>query len=225
MSKPSRDDLVKHSRLCLQLSRYDDASDCIKKVVKMIRFLNYEELTLLDEILVAKIADLLKTLRSMENLSEDNLINELRAKIKAEINGLVDENIKLLDSDVLHRSINVKDVVYIRSFKAFQYDIKIDLNCGENTNEDIMKARKFHEEAMSTAKKILKASHSLTICHAKRFSEFCKNQDGVKKALSIAQKAYDEGISNMQCVDNSLHEEAFVELNQLRGCIENWSVN
>ena len=47
MSEPNRHELIDLAKLCLKLSRYNDALECMKNVSKMGTALNYEERQLL----------------------------------------------------------------------------------------------------------------------------------------------------------------------------------
>jgi len=225
MSENSRSELIDHAKLCYEIKRSEYTVDCLKKVIKMGKPLNYEERQLLFRALCNKPKSLIKTWVSLRSHAEKSILaNNLREKIRQEIVVCFDNSIKVLDDDLIKNDENVDAIVDYKSNKAAQYHSKMAFMHERNMEDEIRKTKELFEEALTIARSSLKASHPVRIWSALEFSYFYENICGsVEDALSVARPAYNKGISSLSDLDNFLHEEALKLLENLRAHIKELS--
>merc|ERR1712096_419260 len=121
MSENNRSELINHAKLCYKLKRWEDAVDCLKKVIKMGISLNYEERLLLFNAFCFK-NNLLDTWESLENHSEDNNhVKNLKEKLENEMSVHSANFVRFLDNHFLKKDKNIDAIVDYKCAKASQH--------------------------------------------------------------------------------------------------------
>ena len=222
MSENNRSELINHAKLCYELKRWEDTVDCLKKVIEMGETLNYEERELLFYAFCKKPESSIETWKSLQNHSKDNiLVKHLIEKVEQELIVHCDNAIKFLDDDLIKNDKNVNAIVHYKTNKAGFCHHKIPFMYGKNRDDEIRKCKELLEGAMTIARESLKASHPVRIWTALQLSNFQRNIcKCVEEARVVARQAYNEAISGLSDLDNSLHEEATNYLKVLRAYIE-----
>ena len=143
MSENNRSELIDHAKLCYELKRWEDTVDCMKKVIKMGKPLNYEERKLLFNAFTLKTDTLSDTLASFRSHSQGNiLVKNLTEKVAQEIIIHCDNAIEVLDDDLIKNDENVESIAHYKCGKVSQHYYKVLFMSDENKDIEVKKTHK-----------------------------------------------------------------------------------
>jgi len=238
-----REELIQQAKLAEHSERYDDMVEAMKQVTVMGYPLTEEERNLLSvayKNVVGARRSAWRVVSSTEQKAKDSdhqrMCEEYRKKIECELNEKCNEVLELLENYLLKvdpekdqkENDNAKDEA-----EVFYYKMKGDyyrylVEVASSADDVRSKTEKFSEEAYEKASKVaaekLPPTHPIRLGLALNFSVFFYEiKNNPEKACSLAKKAFDEAIAELDQLKEESYKDSTLIMQLLRDNLTLWT--
>lgn len=207
----TREDLVYLSKIADSIERYDDVFEFMKKVVLTGKELSVEErniLSLAKTISIESRRNSWTVLTSIEKKEEAenskylNLVRDYKKKVVSELTNISNEIIYLIDDHLIKSSENPETKVFFLKMKADHSRKIIEWATEETHQKALENAASAYKLAFEFASQELETTHLTRLGLSLNYSMFLYEVlNDPKKACSLAKKAFDDAIAELENVD------------------------
>ena len=236
ISHLSKEELLLLSRLAEQCERYDEMMDYVRHFISKCtsEFTDDERniLSVAFKNVVGNRRTAWRVLSSIESKEgrRGNEENKGRAaaykeKVEAELRSFCREILRIIDSDLLPKVSSDEGRVFFIKMKGDYYRYICEFAQGQYKDESSKSAQENYQQALNVAEGALDSTHPSRIGLALNYSVFNYEILGQHSAaIAIAQKAFDEGIANLEnLTDEQAYKESTMILQLIRDNISLWT--
>lgn len=232
----SKEEILLLCRMAEQCERYDEMIDFVRHYISKCsgEFSDDERniLSVAFKNLVGVRRTAWRVLNSIETKESrrSNADNQARAasykdKVEGELRSFCREILRLIDSELMPKTASNEGKVFFVKMKADYYRYICEFAQGQYKEESLKSAQECYQQALDIAEGCLDSTHPSRIGLALNYSVFnyeILNQHA--DAIKIAQKAFDEGIANLEnLTDEQAYKESTMILQLLRDNISLWN--
>ncbi|OMJ76102.1 hypothetical protein SteCoe_24605 [Stentor coeruleus] len=236
LSSLSKDELILLSKMAEQSERYEEMIDYVKHFIsKATSEMTVEERNILSvafKKVVGKRRTSWRVLKSIEQKESrrGNEENKTRAanykeKVEAELRSYCGEILRIIDNELIPKSTSEESKVFFIKMKGDYYRYICEFAQGQYRDESSKNAQEAYQQALNLAETGFDSTHPSRIGLALNYSVFnyeILNQQA--DAIKIAQKAFDEGIQNLEnLTDEHAYKESTMILQLIRDNISLWT--
>ena len=234
----SKDELILLSKMSEQSERYEEMVEFVRRFVsKVSSELTVEERNILSvayKNVVGNRRTAWRVLNSIEQKEarRGNEENKSRAsaykeKVEAELRSYCREILRVIDNDLVPQTASDEGKVFLIKMKGDYYRYICEFAQGQYKDESAKNAQESYQAALTLAEGSLDSTHPSRIGLALNYSvfnyEILNQQD---EAIKIAQKAFDEGIANLEnLTDEQAYKESTMILQLIRDNISLWTTD
>ena len=236
ISHLSKEELLLLSRLAEQCERYDEMMDYVRHFISKCtsEFTDDERniLSVAFKNVVGNRRTAWRVLSSIESKEgrRGNEENKARAaaykeKVEGELRSFCREILRIIDSDLLAKVSSDEGKVFFIKMKGDYYRYICEFAQGQYKDESSKSAQENYQQALNVAEGALDSTHPSRIGLALNYSVFNYEILGQHSAaIAIAQKAFDEGIANLEnLTDEQAYKESTMILQLIRDNISLWT--
>jgi len=233
LSKP---ELLLLSRMAEQCERYDEMIDYVRHFIgKCTSEFTEDERNILSvafKNVVGNRRTAWRVLHSIESKEAKRSHEENKAravaykeKVEAELRSFCREILRIIDHDLLPKVSSDEGRVFFIKMKGDYHRYICEFAQGQYKDESSKSAQEFYQQALTIAEQTLDSTHPSRIGLALNYSVFNYEILGQHSAaISIAQKAFDDGIANLENVtDEQAYKESTMILQLIRDNISLWT--
>ena len=232
----SKEELLLLSRMAEQCERYDEMIDFVRHFISKCssEFTDDERniLSVAFKNVVGNRRTAWRVLNSIETKESrrGNEENKSRAaaykeKVEGELRSFCREILRIIDNDLLPKTSSDEGRVFFIKMKGDYYRYICEFAQGGYRDESSKSAQESYQQALNLAESGLDSTHPSRIGLALNYSVFnyeILNQHS--EAIKIAQKAFDEGIQNLEnLTDEQAYKESTMILQLIRDNISLWT--
>ncbi|EPY31704.1 tyrosine 3-monooxygenase/tryptophan 5-monooxygenase activation protein [Strigomonas culicis] len=204
---------------------------CMRKVVKLNNELDTDERNLLSVAFKNVISPrrnawrVITTIESRESAKESSenlpLITNLRKEFEAEMSGVCDELISLLDTYLIPAVQSGEPKVFYLKLKGDYHRYQAEIVPGEGHKQAALDA---YQKATDVANSSLAPTHPIRLGLALNFSVFYYEiMKEHEKGFQLARQAYDEAVTELESLDDEAYKESNVIVRLLRDNLSLWT--
>lgn len=232
----SKEELILLSKMAEQSERYEEMVEFVRKFIsKITSEPTVEERNILSvayKNVVGNRRTAWRVLNSIEQKESrrGNEENKTRAsvykeKVEAELRSYCREILRVIDSDLVPNTESDEGKVFFIKMKGDYFRYICEFAQGQYKDESAKSAQESYHAALTLAEGGLDATHPSRIGLALNFSVFNYEILGLQaEAIKIAQKAFDEGIANLEnLTDEQAYKESTMILQLIRDNISLWT--
>ncbi|OMJ93527.1 hypothetical protein SteCoe_3505 [Stentor coeruleus] len=232
----SKEELLLLSRMAEQCERYDEMIDFVRHFIsKCTSEFTDEERNILSVAFKNVVGNRRTAWRVLNSIEQKesrrgNEENKSRAanykeKVEAELRSFCREILRIIDNDLLTKTTSDEGKVFFIKMKGDYYRYICEFAQGQYKDESSKNAQESYQQALNVAEGSLDSTHPSRIGLALNYSVFnyeILNQHA--EAIKIAQKAFDEGIQNLEnLTDEQAYKESTMILQLIRDNISLWT--
>jgi 14-3-3 protein epsilon len=148
-----------------------------------------------------------------------------REKVEGELRSYCREILRIIDNDLLTKVSSDEGKVFFIKMKGDYHRYICEFAQGQYKDESSKSAQEFYQQALTLAEGSLDSTHPTRIGLALNFSVFNYEILGQHaSAIAIAQKAFDDGIANLEnLTDEQAYKESTMILQLIRDNISLWN--
>ena len=236
LSSLSKDELILLSKMAEQSERYEEMIEFVREFIsKVSSELTVEERNILSVAFKNVVGNRRTAWRVLNSIEQKesrrgNEENKTRAstykeKIEAELRSYCREILRVIDNDLIPNTSSNEGKVFFIKMKGDYYRYICEFAQGQYRDESAKNAQESYQAALTLAEESLDSTHPSRIGLALNYSVFnyeILNQQA--EAIKIAQKAFDEGIQNLEnLTDEHAYKESTMILQLLRDNISLWT--
>ncbi|CAK7327671.1 unnamed protein product [Dovyalis caffra] len=233
-SSKDRENFVYVAKLAEQAERYDEMVDAMKKVAKLDVELTVEERNLLSvgykNVIGARRASwrILSSIEQKEESkgNETNVkrIKEYRQKVEAELTGICNDIMAVIDEHLIPSSTAGESTVFYHKMKGDYYRYLAEFKSGNERKEAADQSLKAYETATTTAASDLSPTHPIRLGLALNFSVFYYEiMNSPERACHLAKQAFDEAISELDTLSEESYKDSTLIMQLLRDNLTLWT--
>jgi len=230
----SREKDVYFAKLAEQAERYDEMASYMESVGKSPDELSVEERNLLSVAYKNAVGSrraawrIISSVKDKEtskgNTAQADLAKEFCSKVEAELQGICDTILKLLDDNLISKSTSGESKVFYQKMKADYYRYIAEFSIDEARDKAAENAKLAYEEAQKVATKDLVVTHPIRLGLALNFSVFqyevLQNQD---EACKMARTAFEDAIAELDNVQEDSYKDSTLIMQLLRDNLTLWT--
>jgi 14-3-3 protein epsilon len=236
LSELSKEELLLLSRMAEQCERYDEMIEFVRHFIsKTTAELPEDERNILSVAFKNVVGNRRTAWRILNSIEQKesrrgNEENKARAstykeKVETELRSFCREILRVIDNDLIPKTVSDEGKVFFIKMKGDYYRYTCEFAQGQYRDESSKSAQEFYQQALTLAEGTLDTTHPSRIGLALNYSVFnyeILNQH--EEAIKIAQKAFDEGIQNLEnLTDEQAYKESTMILQLLRDNISLWT--
>jgi 14-3-3 protein epsilon len=236
LSGLSKDELILLSKMAEQSERYEEMVDYVKHFIsKATSEMTVEERNILSVAFKNVVGNRRTSWRVLNSIEQKesrrgNEENKTRAanykeKVEAELRSYCREILRIIDNELIPKSTSEEGKVFFIKMKGDYYRYICEFAQGQYRDESSKNAQEAYQQALNLAEAGLDSTHPSRIGLALNYSVFnyeILNQQA--DAIKIAQKAFDEGIQNLEnLTDEHAYKESTMILQLIRDNISLWT--
>ena len=236
LSNLSKEELIIMARMAEQCERYEEMIEFVRHFISKISSeLSEDERNILSVAFKNTVGNRRTAWRVLNSIEQKearrgNEENKSRAaaykeKVEAELRSYCREVLRVIDNDLIPKSSSNESKVFLVKMKGDYYRYICEFAQGQYKDESSKNAQECYKEALTIAEAELDSTHPTRIGLALNFSVFnyeILNQHA--DAIKIAQKAFDEGIQNLEnLTDENAYKESTMILQLIRDNISLWT--
>ena len=236
LSSLSKDELILLSKMAEQSERYEEMIEFVREFIsKVSSELTVEERNILSVAFKNVVGNRRTAWRVLNSIEQKesrrgNEENKTRAstykeKIEAELRSYCREILRVIDNDLIPNTSSNEGKVFFIKMKGDYYRYICEFAQGQYRDESAKNAQESYQAALTLAEESLDSTHPSRIGLALNYSVFnyeILNQQA--EAIKIAQKAFDEGIANLENLsDEQAYKESTMILQLIRDNISLWN--
>lgn len=236
LSSLSKDELILLSKMAEQSERYEEMIDFVRHFIsKVTSELTVEERNILSVAFKNVVGNRRTAWRVLNSIEQKearrgNEENKARAanykeKVEAELRSFCREILRVIDNDLIPKTTSDEGKVFFIKMKGDYYRYICEFAQGQYKDENSKSAQEAYQQALTLAESSLDSTHPSRIGLALNYSVFnyeILNQQA--DAIKIAQKAFDEGIANLEnLTDEQAYKESTMILQLIRDNISLWT--
>ena len=232
----SKDELILLSKMSEQCERYEEMIDFVRHFIsKVSGELSVEERNILSVAFKNVVGNRRTAWRVLSSIEQKesrrgNEANMTRAqsykeKVEGELRSFCREILRVIDNDLIPKTASDEGKVFFIKMKGDYYRYICEFAQGQYKDESSKNAQEAYHQALTLAESSLDATHPSRIGLALNFSVFNYEILGLHSdAIKIAQKAFDEGIANLEnLTDEQAYKESTMILQLIRDNISLWT--
>ena len=236
LSSLTKDELILLSKMAEQSERYEEMIDFVRHFIsKVTSELTVEERNILSVAFKNVVGNRRTAWRVLNSIEQKearrgNEENKARAanykeKVEAELRSFCREILRVIDNDLIPKTTSDEGKVFFIKMKGDYYRYICEFAQGQYKDENSKSAQEAYQQALTLAEGSLDSTHPSRIGLALNYSVFnyeILNQQA--DAIKIAQKAFDEGIANLEnLTDEQAYKESTMILQLIRDNISLWT--
>ena len=236
LSHLSKDELILLSKMAEQTERYEEMIEFVRHFINIATGeLTVEERNILSvafKNVVGNRRTAWRVLNSIEqkesrrgNEENKSRASSYKEKVEAELRSFCREILRVIDNDLIPKTESDEGKVFFIKMKGDYYRYICEFAQGQYKDESSKSAQVAYQEALNLAETGLDSTHPSRIGLALNYSVFnyeILNQQS--EAIKIAQKAFDEGIANLEnLTDEQAYKESTMILQLIRDNISLWT--
>jgi 14-3-3 protein epsilon len=236
VSSLSREELLLLSRMAEQTERYEEMIEFVRLFIsKAESEFSEDERNILSVAFKNVVGNRRTAWRVLSSIEQKesrrgNEENKSRAsaykeKVEAELRSYCREILRVIDNNLIPKTASNEGKVFMIKMKGDYYRYICEFATGQYKEESSKNAQESYQEALTLAEGTLDSTHPSRIGLALNYSVFnyeILNQH--TEAIKIAQKAFDEGIQNLEnLTDEHAYKESTMILQLLRDNISLWT--
>ena len=148
-------------------------------------------------------------------------------RVETELRTYCEDILRLIDSHLLVNATSNEGKIFLTKMKGDYYRYICEFAQGDYLELSSNNAKKYYQEAFTMAETTLDATHPSRVGLALNFSVlFYEIFNDHEEAIRVAQKAFEEGIQNLENVtDEQNYKESTMILQLLRDNISLWTAD
>ena len=236
LSNLSKDELLLLSRMAEQSERYEEMIEFVRHfITKCDSELTEDERNILSVAFKNVVGNRRTAWRVLNSIEQkegrrNNEENKSRAsvykeKVETELRSFCREILRVIDNDLIPKAASNEGKVFMIKMKGDYYRYICEFAQGQYRDESSKNAQECYQQSLTLAEETLDTTHPTRIGLALNYSVFnyeILNQHS--EAIKIAQKAFDEGIQNLEnLTDEHAYKESTMILQLLRDNISLWT--
>lgn len=236
LSGLSKEELLLLSRMAEQTERYEEMIEFVRHFIsKCDSELAEDERNILSVAFKNVVGNRRTAWRVLNSIEQKesrrgNEENKTRAsaykeKVEGELRSFCREILRVIDTDLIPKAASDEGKIFMIKMKGDYYRYICEFAQGQYKEESSKNASECYQQALTLAESALETTHPTRIGLALNFSVFnyeILSQHG--EAIKIAQKAFDEGIANLEnLTDEQAYKESTMILQLLRDNISLWN--
>ena len=232
----SKQELLLLSRMAEQSERYDEMMDLVRHFIsKCSSEFTEDERNIISvafKNVVGNRRTAWRVLHSIESKegkrgNEENKARAVsyREKVEGELRSFCREILRIIDNDLLTKITSDEGKVFFIKMKGDYYRYICEFAQGQYKEESSKSAQENYQQALNIAEQALDSTHPSRIGLALNYSVFNYEILGQHaSAIAIAQKAFDDGIANLEnLTDEQAYKESTMILQLIRDNISLWT--
>ena len=232
----SKQELLLLSRMAEQSERYDEMMDLVRHFIsKCSTEFTEDERNIISvafKNVVGNRRTAWRVLHSIESKegkrgNEENKARAVayREKVEGELRSFCREILRIIDNDLLTKITSDEGKVFFIKMKGDYYRYICEFAQGQYKDESSKSAQENYQQALNIAEQSLDSTHPSRIGLALNYSVFNYEILGQHaSAIAIAQKAFDDGIANLENLTNEqAYKESTMILQLIRDNISLWT--
>ena len=232
----SKEELLLLSRMAEQCERYEEMLEFVRQFIsRSSAELSDDERNILSvafKNVVGTRRTAWRVLNSIEGKEGHRGNAEHRAqaatykeKVEAELRSYCREILRIIDSELIPKTESNEGKVFFIKMKGDYYRYICEFALGQYKDESSKNAQECYQQALNIAEESLDSTHPSRIGLALNYSVFNYEILGQHEdAIKIAQKAFDQGIENLEnLTDEQAYKESTMILQLLRDNISLWN--
>ena len=232
----SKEELLLLSRMAEQCERYEEMLEFVRLFIsKSSSELSDDERNILSvafKNVVGNRRTAWRVLNSIESKEGHRGNADHRAsaaaykeKVEAELRSYCREILRIIDSELIPKTVSNEGKVFFIKMKGDYYRYICEFAQGQYKDESSKNAQECYQQALNIAEESLDSTHPSRIGLALNYSVFNYEILGQHEdAIKIAQKAFDQGIENLEnLTDEQAYKESTMILQLLRDNISLWN--
>ena len=232
----SKQELLLLSRMAEQSERYDEMMDLVRHFIsKCSSEFTEDERNIISvafKNVVGNRRTAWRVLHSIESKegkrgNEENKARAVayREKVEGELRSFCREILRIIDNDLLTKISSDEGKVFFIKMKGDYYRYICEFAQGQYKDESSKNAQENYQQALNIAEQALDSTHPSRIGLALNYSVFNYEILGQHaSAIAIAQKAFDDGIANLENLTNEqAYKESTMILQLIRDNISLWT--
>jgi len=230
----TRDDFVYLAKLAEQAERYDEMVEAMKHVAKLGGDQNIEERNLLSvaykNVIGARRASW-RIISSIEQKEESkgnqkhlHVIKEYRQKIEAELAGICNDVLEVLNNHLLPAAQPGESKVFYYKMKGDYYRYMAEFESGDTKKKSTEESFNAYQTAWEISVNELPATHPIRLGLALNFSVFYYEiVNSPDKARELAKQAFDEAVADLDKLPEDIYKDSTLIMQLLRDNLSLWS--
>ena len=223
------------ARVTEQAERHEETIKYMEEIVKLKKEdLNVEERNLLSAAYKNCVSSRRSAWRSIygielkeknNNSKYLNLVSELKNNLEKELYDLCERMLKLIDNFLLRKATSVESKVFYLKMKGDYYRYLAEFTSGDKHNQVANSSLTAYQEANDLGGQ-LPCTNPIKLGLALNFSVFyyeVMNDPGT--ACQIANQAFQEGIQQLEKIEDDQYKDSTTILQLLKENIDMWSVD
>ena len=232
----SKQELLLLSRMAEQSERYDEMMNLVRHFISKCSSEFTEDERNIVSVAFKNVVGNRRTawrvLHSIESKegkrgNEENKSRALsyREKVESELRSFCREILRIIDSDLLTKVSSDEGKVFFIKMKGDYYRYICEFAQGQYKEESSKSAQENYQQALNIAEQALDSTHPSRIGLALNYSVFNYEILGQHaSAIAIAQKAFDDGIANLEnLTDEQAYKESTMILQLIRDNVSLWT--
>jgi 14-3-3 protein epsilon len=234
MSEESREENVYMAKLAEQAERYDEMVEAMKRVAKQDVELTVEERNLLSvaykNVIGARRASwrIVSSIEQKEenkgNESHVKRIKEYRNKIEAELTGICNDILSVLDNHLIPSSTTGESKVFYYKMKGDYHRYLAEFATGQARKEAAENSLIAYKSASDIAVTELPPTHPIRLGLALNFSVFYYEiLNSPDRACHLAKQAFDDAIAELDTLSEDSYKDSTLIMQLLRDNLTLWT--
>ena len=229
-----RDSLVYMAKLAEQAERYDEMVDHMKAVAQMPQELSVEERNLLSvayKNVVGARRAASRIISSIEQKEENKgneqhvaKIKEYRGKIEAELSGICNDILTILDKHLVPSATSGESKVFYYKMKGDYWRYLAEFATGAGRKEAAEHSLVAYKSAQDIALTDLPPTHPIRLGLALNFSVFYYEVlNSPDRACHLAKQAFDDAIAELDTLNEESYKDSTLIMQLLRDNLTLWT--
>jgi len=234
MADESREENVYMAKLAEQAERYDEMFEAMKKVAKQDVELTVEERNLLSvaykNVIGARRASwrIISSIEQKEenkgNESHVKRIKEYRNKVEAELSGICQDILNVLDKHLIPSSTTGESKVFYYKMKGDYHRYLAEFATGSGRKEAAENSLIAYKSASDVAITELPPTHPIRLGLALNFSVFYYEiLNSPDRACHLAKQAFDDAIAELDTLSEDSYKDSTLIMQLLRDNLTLWT--
>jgi len=229
-----REDNVFMAKLAEQAERYDEMVEAMKAVAKMDIELTVEERNLLSvaykNVIGARRASwrIISSIEQKEeNKGNDHHVQKIRsyrAKVEAELMGICQDILNILDEHLIPSSKSGESKVFHYKMKGDYHRYMAEFTVGDERKKAANNSLSAYQSASDIANAELASTHPIRLGLALNFSVFYYEiLNSPERACQLAKHAFDDAIADLDTLTEESYKDSTLILQLLRDNLTLWT--
>ncbi|KAF3907758.1 hypothetical protein AA313_de0209719 [Arthrobotrys entomopaga] len=230
----SHEDAVYLAKLAEQAERYEEMVENMKTVASSNQELTVEERNLLSvaykNVIGARRASwrIVTSIEQKEdskgNESQVKLIKEYRQKIEAELAGICEDILAVLDKHLIPSAQSGESKVFYHKMKGDYHRYLAEFAIGDKRSESADLSLEAYKNATDIAQNDLAPTHPIRLGLALNFSVFYYEiLNSPDKACHLAKQAFDDAIAELDTLSEESYKDSTLIMQLLRDNLTLWT--